>query len=134
MSEQKLLSKWKKYQQKAQDVERETRILLECGSWRFHWMADQIDKDRQSFGIAFALGTGAAHIDYDDMDKDIKVLALDCAEQILGFAVNSEQDKQRKRKWYKEGISASKIRIEHERVTLLGLEARLKLVDDKDRK
>lgn len=99
----KRMELWNLHSEKAKAVEERAIQLIEVGKFPLRWMAAQED-DGEPIGIGFVRGDGFAFISYDDFDKPIEDLALDCAAQILGFPIGSEQDNQRRYDFWNEVV------------------------------
>lgn len=83
------------------------RFLLGGVHGNLGWIACQKNSVGDWYGVSFVLGSRSGHLSYVELDtKSPDELALIGAEEILGFPVGSEQDKERKRNYYKELIQS----------------------------
>ena len=60
-----------------------------------HWVSGQ-QSDGKWIGYGFVIGDGFAFVSFEDWERDIDDLALDCAEQVLGYTLYSKQDLERR--------------------------------------
>ena len=93
-----------------------------------HWVSGQ-QSDGKWIGYGFVIGDGFAFVSFEDLERDIDDLALDCAEQILGYPVGSQADLERRLEYArikhleaKSSMEAAKMRMwrwydEMERIT-----------------
>ncbi len=119
---------WELHYKKAVEIEKRTYILLECGDWSFKWMANQVDSS-EDIGIAFVLGKEHAFVNYNDMNKSVDELALDCAKQILGYSVGSARDIARKRDWYQVCVQRAGNEIKTLQESILRFEYHISTLD-----